>query len=197
MAVGWTFLTARSRPIVGCSVRVAGADPLDPGHRAELNASVLSGLQAEGSGIREIEVLDFKDQCPVTYDFPVATEGLDEIFARALGKIKGLGLEGAIHLADCEGQVAPEGLFRSLAQVLYLGSELEANGRQLFRNLEFMNEVLSLLEFRKVDFHHARGTVVVRGMDHEFGLLQQVGGHGGAIEAKKGAKDNLGRRSLD
>ena len=142
-------------------------------------------------------MLDFKNQCPVPYDFPVATERFDKIFARALGQIKSLGLEGAIHLADRKGSVAMEGLLGGLAEVLDLGPELEAKGRQLFRNLEFMNEVLSLFEFREVDFHHARSAVVIGRMDNQLGLLQKVGRNRVSVKAKKGAKDHLGRRPLD
>ena len=142
-------------------------------------------------------MLDFKIQCPVPYDFPVATERFDKIFARALGQIKSLGLESAIHLADRKSPVAPEGLLGCLAQVLDLGPELDAKGRQLFRNLEFMNEVLSLFEFREVDFHHARSAVVIGRMDNQLGLLQKVGRNRVSVKAKKGAEDHLGRSSLD
>ena len=60
-----------------------------------------------------------------------------------------------------------------------------------------MNEVLSLFEFREVDFHHARSAVVIGRMDKQLGLLQKVGRNRVSVEAKKGAKDHLGRRSLD
>ncbi len=60
-----------------------------------------------------------------------------------------------------------------------------------------MNEVLSLFEFREVDFHHARSAVVIGRMDNQLGLLQKVGRNRVSVKAKKRTKDHLGRRSLD